>query len=166
MRTENPCPTSRDDEPLPPPPASRANRPPRYQPRSEVLPQVHPGVHARDLVGVAVEHEGLDTTELTDPALARLCPSRVIHFGIHVGIEAVLVGIRDLPRVARLVLDERDARDGLDALEAVLPRRDQPQRRAVLVWQRLSIEARHHERERVRRLIHPQTFHVRPWQNP
>src|SRR5262245_56190647 len=72
---------------IPPLPASRVPLP-----SSEILPQVHAGVQARDLVRVAVEHERFLTTEHTDAPLAGLGPARVIDLRIHVRVETVLVG--------------------------------------------------------------------------
>src|SRR5262249_41015758 len=73
---------------------------------SKILPQIHPGIQARHLIGVAVEHERFLTTEHADPSFTRLRPAGVIDLGIHVRVEAVLVGIRDLPGVRGLLLDE------------------------------------------------------------
>src|ERR1044071_5456846 len=57
---------------------------------SEVLRQIHPGVKACHLAGVAVERQRLAASELADAALLGLAPARVIDRGIDVGIEAVL----------------------------------------------------------------------------
>src|SRR5690349_6717094 len=57
--------------------------------RSVVLLQVHPGVERRDLIAVAVEHDGRPAEELADTALARLRPARVIDGRVHVRVEAV-----------------------------------------------------------------------------
>src|SRR6185503_6919464 len=84
--------------------------------RSKVLSEIQAGVQARDLIGIAVEHERSLTTELADAALARLGPPRVVDFGVHVRVEAVLARIRDLPRVHRLLVRERHANDRLHAL--------------------------------------------------
>src|SRR5262245_55255598 len=72
---------------------------------SVVSPEVHAGVEARDLVGVAVEHERLAREELADSPLLRLTPARVIDGRIHIGVEAVLVRVVLLPRIQRLFLD-------------------------------------------------------------
>ncbi len=84
---------------------------------------------------------------------------------VHVGKEAILAGGRDIPRGARCLLQEGDPHDRLDALEAVLPRHDQPQRRAVLVGQDLPVQADDHEGEGVHGLIHSQCLDVRPLQD-
>src|SRR5262245_27732353 len=52
--------------------------------RSVGLLEVHPGVERGDLIGVAVEHQGLPSAELADSTLAGLAPARVIDIGIHV----------------------------------------------------------------------------------
>src|SRR6185437_6995337 len=107
--------------------------------RSKIPPQVHSRVQVRHLIRVPVEHERFLTSKLADAALARLRPARMIHRRIDVRVEAIFVRRRDLPRVQRLFVDERDPRDRLDALEAVLPRHDQPEGCAILVRQHLSI---------------------------
>ena len=48
------------------------------------------------------------------------------HLRVHIGIEPVFVGRGNVPGVPRLVLDEFDLDDRLDALEPVLPRHYQP----------------------------------------
>src|SRR5690606_38001860 len=52
--------------------------------------------------------------------------------------------------------------DRLDALEAVFPRHHQTERRAVLVGQAAAIHTHREKRQWVHRLIHAQTFNVRP----
>jgi hypothetical protein len=83
-------------------------------------------------------------------------------FGVHVRIEAVLVGRRLVPRGARLFLDKADLHDRLGRLEAVLPRHHQAHRRAVLVGQHLAVHAEGQQRERVHGLVHAQAFGVGP----
>src|SRR4030095_4677643 len=85
---------------------------------SVVFLQIHPGVERRDLI-VAVEHQRLALEELANPPLARLRPTRMVHFGIHVRVETVLLRRRHTPRGFRLLLDEPDTDDRLDALGAV-----------------------------------------------
>src|SRR5215212_9170921 len=85
--------------------------------RSEVDIEIHARVQARDLVGVAVEHERLPPTRLADPLLRRLAPPRVIVARIDVGEEPVLVWRADVPRGRRLHRGERHFHDRLDALE-------------------------------------------------
>src|SRR5579864_4232404 len=86
---------------------------------SEAPPQVHARVEAGHLVAVAVEHQRLAPEELSDSALRRLAPARVVHRRVDVRIEAVLVGRLVLPGVHRLLLDEADLRDRLNVLEPV-----------------------------------------------
>src|ERR1700681_1029447 len=120
---------------------------------SEVPLQVHARVEAGHLLAVAVEHQRLAPEELADAALGRLAPARVVHRRVDIRIEAVLVGRLVLPGAHRLLLDEADLRDRLDVLESVLPRDDQPYRRAVLVRDDLAVEPDRHDRERVHRFV-------------
>src|SRR5260370_30703373 len=67
-----------------------------------ILEQIHAGVEAGDLIGVAVEHQGfMGFEEFGEAALASLAPAGMIDFGIHVGIEAVLLRGLHIPRSAR-----------------------------------------------------------------
>src|SRR5262245_59117501 len=117
------------------------------------LPQVHPGVERSDLVLVAVEHQRLAPSELADPSLGRLAPSRVMYGRIDVRVEAVLLWRGRVPRRLGLLVDEPDPDDGLGALEPVLPRHHDADRRTVLVGQHLPVEAHGQERQRVERLV-------------
>src|SRR5690606_20753140 len=121
---------------------------------SVVLDQVEPGVEGRHFLGVAVEHQRRlpagdqrAKTAAAEHALARLAPPRVVDVRIHVRVEPVLVRRGHVPRGLRLALGEVDTDDRLDALEAVLPRHDQAQRRAVLVRQHLAVDADRKERK-------------------
>src|SRR4051812_20244648 len=76
--------------------------------RSEVDMEIHPRVEARDLVGVAVEHQRLPTTRFTDPLLGGLAPPRVIVGRIDVAVEPVLTRCVLVPADRRLILDQRD----------------------------------------------------------
>src|SRR5471032_1380246 len=93
--------------------------------RLEVLLQIHAGVQRRHIV-VAVEHQRLalavQEAVLAYAALGSLRPARVNDVRIDVGIKAVFARRRQVPRGARLVLDEADFDDGFGRLEAVLPR--------------------------------------------
>src|SRR5688572_21115962 len=60
--------------------------------RSEVRTEIHPGVEARDLLGIAVERQRLASAALADPALGCLAPPRMRMVGVHVRVEAVLGG--------------------------------------------------------------------------
>src|SRR5256712_12361343 len=77
------------------------------------LLQIHPRVERRDLVRVAVEHERLAAAELADAPLGGLAPARAVDGGGHVGIEAVVLRRRLVPRRFRLVLCETEARGRL-----------------------------------------------------
>src|SRR3954465_10890064 len=104
---------------------------------SVVRLQVHAGIEAGNLVGVAVEGQGGvaaggEEATFADPPFARLAPARMVDCGIDVGIKSVLSGIACLPGVERLLVGQRDADDRLDALEALFPRNNEPDRRTVL----------------------------------
>src|SRR5438552_17117081 len=86
------------------------------------LLEIHARVERRDLVGVAVEHEGLATAELADPPLGRLAPARMADLGVDVRVEPVFRRCRHVPGGLRLVGHEADPDEGLGALEAILPR--------------------------------------------
>src|SRR5688500_12028472 len=60
-------------------------------PSSEVLAQVHACVQTGNFFGVAVEGQRRPPPKLADAPLAALAPARMIHFRVHVGVEAVLV---------------------------------------------------------------------------
>ena len=87
---------------------------------------------------------------------------RMVHLGVHVGVEAVLPRVLPLPRRERLLLDEPDADNRLDALEPVLPGDDQTERRPVLVGQGDAVQPDGEDRERVHRLVQAQPLDVRP----
>src|SRR5258706_12828956 len=107
----------------------------------EIFFKIHAGIELRHLVAVAVEQERLALGELADAALGRLAPPRMVDVGVDVGEKAVLGRPRLHPRRRGRLLDEADFYDRLDALEAILPRHDQADGRAVLVRQRLAVEA-------------------------
>src|SRR5688572_17440934 len=81
---------------------------------------------------------------------------------VHVGVEAVGLRILDLPGVDRRPFDEAQLDDRLDALEAVLPRDDQTNRRAVLIRQHFAVESDGKDGQRMHGFVEPQAFHVRP----
>src|SRR5512133_3528359 len=78
------------------PPAPSPRTPPRL--RSVVPPQVHARVERCDLISVTVEHQGRAAQELADAAFLGLAPARMVNRRVHVGVEAVLVGRRVVPR--------------------------------------------------------------------
>src|SRR5579864_3101458 len=109
-----------------------------------MLLQIHSVVHRRHLVLVAIEHQSLDalTKECAiETAFRGLAPARMVHIWIYVGIEAVLVGRGLVPRGRRLAADEVDLDDRFDALESILPGKDDANRSAVLIWESLSVKA-------------------------
>src|SRR3984885_8872583 len=117
---------------------------------SEVFPQIHPTVETGYLRRVAIERERrLPPPECAraDETLACLAPARMIDRRVDVGQETILVGGGARPGGARCLFREFDADDGLDALEAVLPGDDQPQRRAVLIRQHLAVQSHGHQGE-------------------
>jgi len=58
----------------------------------EGLAQVHAGVEAGHLLGVAVERQRRAASDLADPSLRRLAPARMVDRRVHVRVEAVLAG--------------------------------------------------------------------------
>src|SRR5215470_16971854 len=96
---------------------------------SEVDLEVEARIEAGNLLAVTVEQQRRpslgEQPALADPPLGRLAPAGVIDFRIDVRIETVLPSVLQIPRSRRLLIRETDAHDGLDALEAVLPRYDQ-----------------------------------------
>src|SRR5437667_7301621 len=122
--------------------------------RLVLLSKVHARVERRDLFGVSVERKRLAHRELAETALGRLIAERRIrHAGIDVGIKPVVHGRLLHPRRRRLLLDEPDLDDRFDALEAVLPRDDQAQRRAVLIRQLFPVQTDRDQRQRMHRLV-------------
>src|SRR5688500_19193013 len=103
-------------------------------------PQIHPGVQARDLVRVTVEHQRSATAKLPDAALARLGPAWMIHLGIHVRVETILVRRSEIPRRRRLGLRELDSDERFDPLDNAFPWHAEPDGSAAPVEQRLSID--------------------------
>lgn len=77
-----------------------------YHPTLIILSKVHTRIQVRYLVRVAVARERGPALEFAKAALSRLAPARVVNAGIHVGIEAILVRIREIPCGRRLLLDE------------------------------------------------------------
>src|SRR5258708_35577430 len=60
--------------------------------RLVILLQIHPGVHACDLIAVAVEHQRISADDFAEAAFLGLAPERVIYFVLLVGIESVFGG--------------------------------------------------------------------------
>src|SRR5215467_14203963 len=59
--------------------------------KSIVFLQVHAVIQAGDLIAITVEHQCIAPKELSEAALLGLAPARMVHMGIHIRIEAVLV---------------------------------------------------------------------------
>ncbi|ABA48737.1 hypothetical protein BURPS1710b_3740 [Burkholderia pseudomallei 1710b] len=133
---------------------------------SEVFLQIHPAIHRRDPIAIAVEHQRLalrrEEAVLADAPLGRLAPARMVDVRVDVRIEAVFVRRIRVPARRRLPVDEADLHDRFRALEAVLPRHDHPHGRAVLIGQHLPVDAYREQRQRIHRLVHPQAFRIRP----
>src|SRR5579864_4384752 len=85
----------------------------------------------------------------------------MIDFRIDVGIEAVLVGVSNIPRAWRLFFHQADLDDRLDALETVLPRHDEPEGCAVLRGKSFAIEADRQQGEWIHGFIEPKAFDIR-----
>src|ERR1700730_3096139 len=83
---------------------------------SVILLQVHSGVHASDLIAVAVEHESVAAEDFAEAAFLSLAPARMVDGGIHVGIKAVFVRSRERPCGRRLAFHKFNFDDRLDAL--------------------------------------------------
>src|SRR5688572_30078326 len=69
--------------------------------RSVVLLQVHAFVQRRHFLFVAVEHQGRHARAEhagADLSFASLAPARMVDTGIHIGVEAVFMRRRDIPR--------------------------------------------------------------------
>src|SRR3546814_6231451 len=81
---------------------------------------------------------------------------------VHVGPEAVLVTLDVLPEALWPLGGELEAHDRLHVLEAVLPRRRQAQGRAVLLHDRLAVEAGSDEGELMACLRHGEALDVGP----
>src|SRR5207342_199974 len=137
---------------------------------SEPLPQVHARVQPGDLVCIAIEHARGDAfgeqlaLRAGDAAFGLLRPARMVHARIDVTEEAVFRGLRIVPAGEWHGLDESDGDNRLDALEAIFPRHYQPQRRAVLLRQRLAVQAGDEEGEGMHGLVDAQALAVGPVQ--
>src|ERR1700733_2033904 len=97
-----------------------------------------------------------------DAALPGLGPARVVYAGVDVGVEAVLAAVLLVPRGLWLLVEEVEADDGFSGLEAVLPGKDNADRRSVLIGKDLSVTAEGEQGERVHGLIHAEAFAVGP----
>ena len=119
-------------------------------------------VQVGDVFAVAVEQQRRLALVGADDLLGRLAPARMRDLRIDVGPEAVFGRLQRLPVALRPLVGEGEAHDRLDRLEAVLPRRREPHRRAHLLRHRLAVGAGDHEGELVGRLRHGQPFDIGP----
>src|SRR6266704_3185008 len=71
----------------------------------KILSQIHSGVHRRNLVGITIERQRRSFEELAETPLAGLAPSRMIHSGVDVCIEAVFIWRLLHPGRYRLFVD-------------------------------------------------------------
>src|SRR5580693_9851672 len=83
--------------------------------RSIIFLQVHAAVHARNLIAVAIEHQGWPPPEFTQAALRGLRPARMVHTGVHIRVKAIFARVRDVPSSRRLLLHEPNPHQRLDA---------------------------------------------------
>src|SRR5579885_29522 len=119
-------------------------------------------VDAGNELAVAVEQQRFAPLAGADDLFGRLAPARLRHRRIDVGPEAVFGGLQHFPHALRPLLDEGELDDRLDRLEAVFPRHRQPQRRAVLLGERMAVGAGGDEGEIVGRLRHGQALDIGP----
>src|SRR5438132_8784944 len=94
-----------------------------------------------DLFSVTIEQESWARSKLTDAVLHPLTPARMIDIRIYVRIKPIFVWRLDIPGRRRLIRDQHNLYDRLDALETILPRHDQTNRRTVLRRHRLAIHS-------------------------
>src|SRR2546426_6789976 len=132
----------------------------------KILSQIHSRVHRCNVLCVTIEWQRLSFEELAKTPLGGLAPSRMIHSGVDVCIEAIFIWSLLHPGCDRLFIDEANFRDRLDAFKTVLPWRDQSDRRTVLIGKRLfSVEPNGQNRQRIHRLVHSQALYVWQLQN-
>src|SRR5688572_27291704 len=143
-------------------PANLEGRLEACAPRSVIHSQIHPGVQMRDLFSVTIEQERLACAELADSTLVTLTPTRMADARIYVRIEAVLVRSLNVPSRGRLIGDQSNLHNRLNALEPVFPRDNQANRRAILRRQRLAVQAGSQNRQRMYGFVEPQPLNVRP----
>src|SRR5210317_504278 len=136
--------------------------------RLEVTPEVQAFVEIRDLFAVPVEHQsGLFAGEYagTDPPFPCLAPAWVVDLGVHVGVETVLVRLRHVPAGFRASFAKANLYNALDALEAVFPRHNQPDRCAILVGQYFAVQSYGKNGQWVGCFLDCQPFAIRPLEN-
>src|SRR5215469_12486129 len=96
-----------------------------------------------DKLAVAVPLNGRHALVGAEHPLGRLAPARMRNLGVDVRPEAVLAALHGLPEGDRALFGEREADDRLDRFETVFPRQHEAKRRAVLLWNRLAVDAGH-----------------------
>ena len=104
--------------------------------RLEMATKVKPVIKVSHMLAVTVEHQRWlfrCKQSRADAPFSSLAPARMIDFRVDVCIEAILVRCHQFPTRFRLFFDKAHLDDALDALEAVFPWDDQPDRLAVLV---------------------------------
>ena len=127
--------------------------------------QVHPGIHGRDLITIPVEHQRSGRGEQRwQPPFTALIPADRAHVRVDVGVKAVPRRILLDPRRTWHLVGQANPHDRLRPLEPVLPRHDESNGRAILIEQRLAVQSDREQRQRVHRLVEPQTLPVRPVQ--
>src|SRR5262249_12703319 len=92
----------------------------------EIRSQIHAAVKMRHLLRIPVERQRRPATQLADSTLGRLAPAGMVHRRVHIGIESILAGCDNVPRRRRHLFGQSYPDDGLDTLETVLPRYDEP----------------------------------------
>ena len=120
-------------------------------------------IEVRDVFAIAIEHQrflfaGKNTA--ADTPFSRLAPSWVIHGRIHVGVKTVLPSSGHVPAGLRPRRHEFDLHDTLNALKAVFPGHDQTNRRAVLIRDRLTVNAHCQNRQGISGFGDRQAFTV------
>ena len=132
---------------------------------SVIFFEVHAGVHAGDLIAVAVEHESGDVAAEeagVEAALVGLGPASVVVVWVDVGVEAVFLAVGFVPGGLGLLVGEVEADDGLGGFESVLPRDDYADGSTVLIGQDLAVATKGEEGEWVHGFVHAQAFAVGP----
>ena len=82
---------------------------------------------------------------------------------IHICPEAIFIARQFLPERDRLFIGKGKAGDRLDRFETIFPRHNKTDRCAILVWQRLAIDAGRQKGQFVLRLFDGQPLDIGPW---
>ena len=110
----------------------------------------------RDLFFVAVEHHSRlfagEKSGSNDP-FALLAPARMIDVRVHIREKSIFVRRHFVPKRLRLFGDKLNFHQRFRAFESVLPRHNQPDRRAILIAQRLTVKTGGDKRELVARFF-------------